>query len=99
MAAPDDATEEGLLFAGSGPKGGPMDDLFPPTDGRAAEDSFLAGVPDGVPVRETDVDEVAVAALGRTGLVGDCMKVHVSGGSRSHDGQINIPSQCSTVGT
>lgn len=68
---PEDAALEGLLFEGSGGAGGPMDDLAPPTDGRVAVDSFLAGAPDGVPVREVAVDEEAVARFGLSGLVGD----------------------------
>lgn len=75
LGAPEDVTDEGRLFEGSGATGGPMDDLAPPTGGRVAEDSFLAVAPDGVPVREVDVEEAAVATLGLTGLVGDFKKV------------------------
>lgn len=48
-----------------------MDDLVVPTPGRVAEDSFRAAAPDGVPVRDVELEEAAVAAFGLSGLVGD----------------------------
>lgn len=76
-----------------------MDDLVVPTPGRVAEDSFRAAAPDGVPVRDVELEEAAVAAFGLSGLVGD---LKAKKGQHLLSSRLiicHIPVQCSRAGT